>query len=420
MSHGRPALHDLAPHSPLWIRTGIMLAALCASAVCAPKPSDEHTPVTNRPPITSPKGTLSIPHRIEYGLNDFMHFYAAGKLCGTRDLYTPQRALQEEMKATGYYGPTLLVVRLPYFALLLSPFAHLPYRIAYIAFQALSILAVFAFIGMQSNWDERMRALVVCFTSFPLILSICLGQDITFVMLLIAVLMRYWDAKPGLAGVALAFCTVKYNLFLFMPLVLLLHWRRRLAISLLITGSALAVVSFAVAGPTWPQQYIEQLRSSSDVPTVMPNIRALLLGTQHPVLYSILASAVVSVFAILALVRCRHNLPLCTAIALTAGILVTLRVHVQDCAILVPLLLLLWNNRSRKVIVGLVWALLMPVPYVFRLMNGDLAGSIQFLLLLFIASAAILGSSAITVEAPEGSTGQLAATGREEVRFRPV
>jgi Glycosyltransferase family 87 len=346
-------------------------------------------------------GTPSVMHRLAYGLNDFMSLYAAAKLCGSRDLYTPVSALNEELKATGYYGSTLLVVRLPYYALILSPFAHLPYRIAYTVFQALSIATIFVFIGMQSSLDGRMRALLVCLTSFPLILSVIVGQDVTFLMLLIAVFMRCWDTKPGIAGVALALCTLKYQLFPFVPLVLLFHWRRRLAASLALAIASLAALSFAVAGPAWPKQYITEVLGSWDDPTHMPNVKALLLGTEHPLLYCIILSVIVSLVAITALVRCRRNLPLCLAIALMAGILISIRVHVQDCAILLPPLLALWNNRTNKVMMGLVWALLAPVPYLFRMLDGNFTYLIQFCFIAFIAVAAVLGAGAIREESPE-------------------
>lgn len=361
-------------------------------------------------PQVAPTAPVSIGHRIAYGLNDFMSFYAAAKLCGTRDLYVPESALKEEQKATGYFGSTIPIVRLPYFAIMLSPLSHFPYRTAYIIFQALSIISILVFIAMQRTMDGRARALLVCLTCFPLILSVCLGQDVTFVVLLTAVFMRYWDSKPGLAGVALALCTVKYHLFLFMPLVLLLHWRRRLAAALAVALAALAAVSFAVAGAAWPQEYVKQIRRSWDVPTIMPNIRALLLGTERPLPYCAILSIIVSLVAITALVRCRRSLPLCTAIALTAGVLVSYHVYVQDCAVLVPPLLALWNSRTKKVLVGLVWALLAPVPYLLRMTGGDLTYLIQFCLLAFIVSGAVLGQLSIQGESPEVGAESLANT----------
>jgi Glycosyltransferase family 87 len=355
-------------------------------------------------------GIPSVVHRIAYGLNDFMAWYAIAKLCGTRDLYTPDSALKEELKATGYYGPSLLSVRLPYYALILSPLARLPYRVAYAVFQALSMAAIFAFIGVQQSLDGRMRALLVCLTSLPLVLTLLLGQDVTFVMLLIAVFLRHWDSNPRVAGAALALCTLKYHLFPFMALVVVLHFRRRMFASLGLAIASLAALSFAVAGPAWPQQYVKLLRGSFDAPIHMPNINAMLLGTEHRLLYGIILSVIVSVVAITALIRCRRDLPLCIAIALMAGILISIRVHVQDCAILLPPLLALWNNRTNKVMIGLVWALLAPVPYLFRMLDGDLTHLIQFCFMAFIAVAAVLGARAISEESPEARGEQLSNT----------
>jgi Glycosyltransferase family 87 len=334
-----------------------------------------------------------IPYRITHGLNDFMSFYAAGKLCGTRDLYTPMSAIREEWNATGYYGMHIPVVRLPFFALMMAPFSRLPYRTAYAVFQALSVLSIVAFIWMQGRAQERARGLMVCVTSFPLLLSVGLGQDVTFVMLLVAVFLRYWDEKPEVAGVALALCTIKYHLFPFMAVVVLLRRNRRLVASLLASLAVLAVLSFAVAGPSWPSQYVAQITRSWDVPDHMPNVRAVLLGTSHPLLYNCLLCVIVSALASSAAVRWRKNLPLCTAIALAAGILVTYHVFLQDCAILIPPLVEIWRSRTNAFLVGCALALLTPLAYVLRAVEVNPTYLIQFLLFALVGAAALWGPS---------------------------
>ena len=329
---------------------------------------------------------LSTRERIVLGVNDFMSFYAAGRLCGSRDLYNPAATFKQEMMATGYFEPNTPMVRLPYFALIMSPLARLPYRTAYGIFQALSILSVIAVVLMQATLTGRIRAILAILMSYPLLLAICLAQDITFVMLLLVLVMRFWNSKPSLAGVALAICTVKYHLLLFMPLVLLLHWRPRLAKSFAITLISLTVASFAVAGVGWPVHYVNQLRSPWDVPIHMPNIRALVLGTAHPVLYGIVLSGMVAITVIVGLIRCRGNFPLCVSIALSGSILVSPHVFVQDCAILIPSLLALWSYGTTTVISVPLWTLLVPVPYFLRTLDDGFTCLIQVCLFSFIAA----------------------------------
>ena len=376
------------------VRVGIAAAGLfvCLTAVFAQ--SAPRGAASTRTELRAP----SIPYRIAHGLNDFMSFYVAGKLCGSSDLYRPMRGLGEELKATGYFDIHTPVVRLPYFALAMAPLSRLPYRTAYTVFQALSILSIIAFVMMQPAGRERTRAVVLCVTSFPLLLSLGLGQDVPFVVLFVAVFLRYWDEKPEIAGAALALCSLKYHLFPFMALVVILRGNRRLVVSLTVSLTILLAISFAIEGPNWPREYIAQLMTPWDVPDHMPNIRPMVLSSAHPLVYGAMLSVVVGIVATIALVRCRENLMLCTAIALAAGILATYHVFLQDCAILLPPLVGVWNSRSHAVLIWLAWAVLMPLAYVLRAVEAGPTFLIQALLFAFLVAAAVAGKRTLEDE----------------------
>ena len=53
------------------------------------------------------------------GLNDFLPFYAGGKLAFTGHLYDQAQVLAEEHKASGVFGENLYFIRPPWFAALL-------------------------------------------------------------------------------------------------------------------------------------------------------------------------------------------------------------------------------------------------------------------------------------------------------------
>jgi Glycosyltransferase family 87 len=277
----------------------------------------------------------------------------------------------------------------PWFAGLLCrrplPLSRLPYRRAYAIFQAFSALAVLTYIFVAESSD-RTRAILACALSLPLFGCFLNGQDVTFVMLFLAVALRYGDSKPALAGVALACCSLKYHIFLFLPIAVVAAWRRRLVTALFITESLLFAVSFIVAGPAWPLQYLRQLRSNWETPELMPNLRALTLHLAHPVASLLLLVVVVSVITVAAIVRCRENHAASLAIAVAAGLLITPHAYVPDCAILIPPLVALLRTTTNVWLTFAAWCLLLPSPYILRLAGTSLTYSLQFLLVGFIAA----------------------------------
>jgi hypothetical protein len=74
--------------------------------------------------------------------------------------------------------------RLPWAAAALWPLGRLPYTAAYAVFQALSLAALAGFLAL---WPKpRMMVVLACAWSVPLSFALAQAQDVTFLLLWLA------------------------------------------------------------------------------------------------------------------------------------------------------------------------------------------------------------------------------------------
>jgi hypothetical protein len=303
------------------------------------------------------------------GRNDYLQLYAGARLVGSSQLYYPGRSLAVQMETAGFYGQALEYTRPPFYAILLWPLGKLPYRQSYLVWQCLSIAALAGFILV---WRSKSRgaAVLACCWSLPLWLGIALGQDLTFLLLVLAVSLRIHSTRPFVAGALLSLCAIKFNLFLMLPLLIAGQRRWRMLAGLVVGGAAMSAVSFAAAGADWPRRYLELLTMGRISPEeqIMPNFHAMLLGIPYqrviePLLGVVTAGAVW-------LVARRANFDYGLAAALVGGLLVSHHAYPQDCTLLIPALLVVLTRSSNWLLNYLCVALFTPWPYL-RLIQGD-------------------------------------------------
>ncbi len=321
--------------------------------------------------------------RIWAGHNDFMQLYAGGRLAGTHQLYSSgaNRALGERL---GFWMPSVQFVRLPYYAALLKPLAKLPYHAAYLLFQGVCMAAALAFV-----WMSRMRSRAVpwfLLISIPVLTSFANGQDVMIVLALSAAAVYLDQAdRPWLAGLCLALCAIKFHLFVFTPVALLMHRKWRFAASAALGVALELAVSFAVAGWRWPLEYAEFLRNPALHPTpyVPPNISGI-AGSLVPLEIALtLAVAACTVY----LCKRAKSFPAAFTLCIFAGILVAGHSYIQDCALL--LLIPLFLPPESSFVRQFSMVLLTPFPYFLLMAEGPLGLIMPVLLLLwFVALAA--------------------------------
>jgi hypothetical protein len=118
-------------------------------------------------------------------------------------------------------------------------------------------MVVFVFAWRGSGLRNALLAVAA---SIPLQWSFANAQDLPWVLAFTGV--AFSQLRRGnhlLAGLAFSVCLNKYHLFLLIPLVLISRERVRIALGLGAGALAILVLSFAVAGPRWPGDYLSLL-----------------------------------------------------------------------------------------------------------------------------------------------------------------
>jgi len=318
------------------------------------------------------------------GRNDFRQFYIGGKLAGSGSSYDQSRIVEAQQKAFGHSNLHLTPVRLPFYYSLLSPLARLPYRLALLLWTASTILAAVFFVGLYPGVQRRQFAIACCW-SLPLAFSIAIGQDVSFILLILAVTLRVlYAGNPWLAGLIFSLCAIKFNLFVLLPVLFLGKREWRLAAGFSLGTIGLLAVSFIAAGPGWVQSYIALILDPAVDPNspLMPNLHSLVAHIPGREFVEFFVSLAVIVLVWCIARRARFDVAL--AATLLGSILLTRHAYLQDCAILAGSLFTLFETFDSPPVRKCALVLLLPFAYLFILI-GEGAVVAALYLLLFAA-----------------------------------
>jgi hypothetical protein len=278
--------------------------------------------------------------RVFAGYNDFVSFYAGGRLAGSAGLYDPERVRAEQIERTGVTGDAWRFIRLPYYAAFLWPLARLPYTAAYWVWQGLSLSAVVAFAVLWRSAAPWTTVLFTCL-SLPLVTSLMNGQDLSFLLLWTALAVRWQEGgKPLAAGMVLSLGAAKPHLLVLLPVLLAAQRRWRVAAGVAAGGAALLGLSFAAAGWDWPRRYYAVLTDPAIHPglEVMPNLHGVFY--HFPALRWLEWPAAAVVAAVVWLVARTGSFAQGLAAVLAGGLLAGYHAYLPDCTVLLPLALL--------------------------------------------------------------------------------
>lgn len=272
---------------------------------------------------------------------DFLGFYAGGRLVGTPDLYDADAVRHVQSQASGTYGESLRFTRLPYYALLFKPLSMLPLPAARALWVALMIASVLLFLYL---WGERdLMFLAAVF--FPIPFTVSQGQDVPLLLVWVALAIRLSARGHDLAaGLVLALCGSKPHLFVLLPLLVIRQRRWKLGLGVVLGGTLLVAVSFAVAGPRWPLEWYAAISDPKTHPGLdhMPNFFSFAynLGIGRWAWAGIAATVAA---AWLALPRAA-SLAWGLSIVMTGSLLVVPHCYIIDCALLLPALWVFWKT----------------------------------------------------------------------------
>jgi len=315
------------------------------------------------------------------GGNDFRQFYIGGKLAGRGSFYNQSRIAEAQREAFGYSNQHLTPVRLPFYYALLSPLARLPYRLALLLWTAATILAAVFFVSLYPV-VRRSQFAIACCWSLPLLFNFVIGQDVSFILLILAVTLRVlYSGNPLLAGLILSLCLIKFNLFVLLPVLFLGRREWRLLSGFVIGTTVLLMLSF-IAGPGWLRTYITLILDPAVDPDspLMPNL--------HNMVASIPGREFVEFFlslAVIAMVWCiarRARFDMALAATLLGSILLTRHAYMQDCAILTGSLVTVFEQATSTLVRNVALVLLFPFAYLFIFFREGGVVAALFMLLL--------------------------------------
>jgi hypothetical protein len=262
---------------------------------------------------------------------DFPIFYAGAKLLGTGDLYSPAALQRIERQEIGCTSSVAAFIRLPYFAALVWPLTLLPLGLAFTVWRVALLAAEIGFVwSFHRHWKW---ALLACVWSFPLAWDFDNGQDVSFLLFVIAAgTVLAARGRPFAAGLCWSLCAAKFHLLVFLPLLLMAR-NRRAAAGLAAGGAVLLGISFAVESWDWPGRYLAVLlhHNIDPVPLELHNIRGLVQGS----LPGEIALGLTVAAAVWTVCR-RAPFEIALSAALAGGLLVSHHLTASDWAILLP------------------------------------------------------------------------------------
>lgn len=303
--------------------------------------------------------------RVSRGENDFAALYAGATLAGTPDLYS-RAANQAVIQTTlGITMDSVVYTRAPFYAVLLKPFSWLPYRLAWAVF-CLSCVACVLWFVIRFQADCAALPLYAAFF-IPVAAFIPQGQDTPLLLLFTGLsILQVRKGRDFLAGLILALCTIKFHLFLLIPVMLLVKRKWNILAGGAVGALSLFLLGLVLAGPGSTAAYVQTLRDPwiNFGTDMMPNLHGLAstLGASMPAETSLV---VLVIGAFLWVCFRMENYEFLFAISLVCGLLVSYHSGLGDQILLLPAFVLLIKACSGKVMRAVLAISLTPLPYFF-------------------------------------------------------
>ena len=328
--------------------------------------------------------------------NDFACTYTGAVLAGSPGLYDVE-TVKRTQHPLGDSPQFMMYQRFPYYAALVSPLRWFPYLTAYWVWQGISFLAMLVFVMFWPGQPKWLTAIACCW-SLSLANCFVMGQDVTLVLAVLALSMGlFFRGRHFAAGCLIALCSIKFHLFITLPLLILTRRLWKFGAGSVAGGAVLLAASFAVQGWRWPLEYVRMLRLPTSTPSfsLMPNLNGLLSNYPHSAGLMAVAAGIVLGAAVLVMWRAR--ITIAVAAMLLSGLLLSYHAFIADAVLLIPVGLLLMRDKGSRAhrAVGLI--LLSPLAFLgFRLEHVPYPpAAIVVIPLLVMAAAAISGTTLI-------------------------
>ncbi len=273
-----------------------------------------------------------MPLRSRIGGNDFLSFYAGAHMAVDPALYDPE-AVSRFQLMIGWDTKEAPFIRPPFYAMFLWPIGQISFPVAVQVWRGLNIFAVAAFAWMFRTMAPPLSLVAAIFASYPLFASFVAGQDVPFLLAILAgaacLLAR---GHRFASGLLFSLCFIKFHLLLAVPVILLRRKAWRFSAGLASGAAALLGLSIFLQGPSFPFRYFQLLPQSRVNPSAgfMPNLHGLL-----PDVWMEIAAGVVVV--ILCWIASSHSNVRCACAAIAiGGLLLSHHSYTHDASVVLP------------------------------------------------------------------------------------
>ncbi|HZU26037.1 MAG TPA: glycosyltransferase family 87 protein [Bryobacteraceae bacterium] len=303
------------------------------------------------------------------GQNDFAQLYAAARLAGTPDLYSRAANLAAIQAIHGFTMESVVYTRPPFYAALLKPLASLPYLSAYALFSLATLSALIWFFVRFGRECPSLPFFAAM--SIPAAAALCDGQDTPFLLAIVgATVLLMRRSRLFAAGLVLSLCAIKFHLFLFVPLALLLKRQWRVLAGGILGTALLSLLGVVVNGPDSLRRYVQVLRDPWINPSAatMPNLHGL-VAVLHGDMRLELALAGLVLLAFLWLAQRTGDLELLLAASVVCGLLVSFHSGIADDVLLFAVFVAVIGRSVNVPLRAAAALILTPVPY-FLVLGG--------------------------------------------------
>jgi len=244
---------------------GSTIGYVCTLSLVAPIPRDATTLVVGR---------------------DFMNFWMYGRAAFMPDpsrFYDPEIYNAVLRPLVGADGPWLNWSYPPSIMLIAAPFAQLGYLTALLCWTVLGVSMFVAVARRYHAVDWRLLPVILSPAAFFCLIS---GQSSFLTAAMLLAIFAMLDRRPIVAGILIGLLTLKPQLGLLFPIMLMASGRWRTFVSAAVTALALAGLTTAIFGPKVWTDYLQigipvqnliltdpKMLAAPFMPTIFWNIR---------------------------------------------------------------------------------------------------------------------------------------------------
>ncbi len=263
-----------------------------------------------------------------------------------------------------------------------APFGLMAYLSAYALWTALGLAALIwaASDRTASAWAAKPKSAALVMIMAPAAL-VCFvsGQNSFFTAAILIAVFRFWDTRPILAGFLIGLLTLKPQLGLLFPLVLLVSQRWTVFTAAAVTAAAIAGITAALFGPDiWLRYFTIGVTTQEGVlndpsaiiiglmPTIFMDMR--LLGGSADLAYGVQIAVGIAAASLVVWTYWRRRDPVLSyALFLTASIIATPYLMSYDMVVFGWVLISMGaagniTRNGRLALMGIYWLPLISLP----------------------------------------------------------